>query len=309
VIGRRWWVAWLWIAPALMLTSLFLLYPTLDSVRRSLLDPEAQTFVGLENYRFLVENPNSFVLDTHSAFLNNALWVVVFTATTVGLGLILAVLTSRVKYESAVQSAIFVPMAISFVAAAVIWRFMYDINPLIGTLNAILTAIHREPVAWLQDIRAPQQWLTQWGPEVLPKPLHLNNFALILVAVWMWTGFAMVVLAAGLKGVPTEILEAARVDGASELQVFWRIIIPILAPTILVVATTLVILSLKLFDLIWVMTGGRFDTDVVATLYLRTTFILRNFGVGSALAVVLFLCVLPVSLLSVRRIRTLQEGR
>ena len=138
-----------------------------------------------------------------------------------------------------------------------------------------------------------QTWLTSAARTRCRSPFQVNNVSLIIVGVWMWTGFAVVVLSAGLKGISTEMLEAARVDGANEWQIFRRIILPILSPTIVVIATTLVIQSLKLFDLVWVMTGGRFKTDVVATLFFKEAFVVRDFGVGAALAVVLLLWVVP----------------
>ena len=192
------------------------------------------------------------------------------------MGLIIAVLAARVRYEAVAKSAIFIPMAISFVAASVIWRFMYEFNPDIGTVNAVLDRAGGDATRWLQDTGSPQTPITDAGPDTLPGPLQLNNFSLIFVGVWMWTGFAMVVLSAGLKGISTEILEAARVDGANEWQIFWRIIIPNLSPTIVVVATTLVIQALKKFDLVWVMTAGRFETDVVATLFYKEAFLFGN---------------------------------
>ncbi|MDI6858081.1 MAG: sugar ABC transporter permease [Dehalococcoidia bacterium] len=309
MIGRRWWAPWLWLAPAIVLLGTYLVYPSIDTFRRSLLDARSQDFVGFDNYDFIIRNPLPFVADTHSALLNNFLWLVLFTALTVSLGLVIAVLTSRVRYETAAKAAIFIPMAISFVAAAVIWRFMYEFNANIGTVNALITRLGGDATAWLQNTNAPYYWLIQEGPRTLPGPIQLNNFALITVGVWMWTGFAMVVLSAGLKGISTEVLEAARVDGANEWQIFWRVIVPILSPTIAVVATTLVINALKLFDLIWVMTGGRFQTDVVATLFFKEAFVVRNFGVGAALAVVLLLLVVPVMLISIRRFQFQEEIR
>jgi alpha-glucoside transport system permease protein len=151
--------------------------------------------------------------------------------------------------------------------------------------------------------------LTDVGPDKLPKPFQINNFALIMVGVWNWTGFTMIVLSAGLKGISTEVLEAARVDGASEWKIFRRIIVPILSPTIVVVATTLVIQTLKTFDLVWVMTGGRFKTDVVATLFFKEAFVFRDFGVGAALAVVLMLFVVPIMLITIRRFQFQEEIR
>ena len=309
MIGRRWWVPWLWLAPTLALLAVFLIYPVIDTVRRSFLDGKSDDYVGLDNYRFIIENPNPLVADTHSALLNNFMWLVVFTAITVALGLVIAVLTARVRYEAVAKSAIFIPMAVSFVAAAVIWRFMYEINADIGTVNAVATGVGLERTAWLQDTGSPQTWLTDAGPDSLPKPLQINNFALIMVGVWMWTGFAMVILSAGLKGISTEILEAARVDGANEWQIFRRVILPILSPTIVVVATTLVIQALKKFDLVFVLTGGRFDTDVVATLFFKQFFQNGEFGQGAALAVVLLFWVVPVMVIGIRRFQFQEETR
>ena len=260
MIGRRWWVPWLWLAPGLALLAIFLVFPVIDTFRRSFLDGKSEDFVGLDNYEFIINNPNPLVADTHSALLNNFMWLTVFTVITVVLGLIIAVLTARVRYEAVAKSAIFIPMAISFVAAAVIWRFMYEINADIGTVNAVVTSAGLERTAWLQNTGSPQTWLTDVGPDNLPQPFQINNFALIMVGVWMWTGFAMIVLSAGLKGISTEVLEAARVDGATEFQIFWRVIIPMLSTTIVVVATTLVINALKVFDLVFVLTGGAFET-------------------------------------------------
>jgi alpha-glucoside transport system permease protein len=321
MIGRRWWAPWLWLAPTLVLLGVFLVYPSIDTIRRSFLDKRSESFVGLDNYQFIFENPQPLVSDTHVALLNNILWMTLFTAATVGLGLVAAVLAARVRYEAVAKAAIFVPMAISFVALAVIWRFMYEFNSDIGTVNAVTTGVGgwladrgldtelRQPTAWLQDTRSPQTWLTERGPDELPGTFQINNFALITVGIWNWAGFTMIVLSAGLKGISTEILEAARVDGASEWRIFRRIIIPVLSPTIVVVATTLVIQTLKTFDLIWVMTGGRFDTDVVATLFFREAFVIRDFGIGAALAVVLLLWVVPIMLITIRRFQFQEEIR
>lgn len=309
MVGRRWWTPWLWLAPALALLGVFLVYPVVDTFRRSFLDERSRSFVGFDNYRFIIENPQPLVSDTHSALLNNFMWLTLFTVITVALGLTLAILTGRVRYEAAAKSAIFIPMAISFVAAAVIWRFMYEFNTDIGTVNAAVTSAGGESTDWLRDTGAPQTWLTERGPDTLPRPIQINNFALVFVGVWMWTGFAMVVLSAGLKGISTEVLEAARVDGANEWQIFRRIIAPILSPTIVVVATTLVIQGLKKFDLVWVMTGGRFKTDVVATLFYKEAFRVGDFGVGAALAVVLLLWVLPIMVIGIRRFQFQEETR
>jgi alpha-glucoside transport system permease protein len=266
------------------------------------MNEDSSAYVGLENYQYVFTNSA-----TQSALLNNILWLVFFTILAVGLGLILAVLTGRVRYEALAKAAVFVPMAISFVAAAVIWRFMYAYRPegfaQIGLVNAAGTNLGLEPVAWLVEQAVPYTDLT------LSTPLHTNNFALIAVGVWMWTGFAMVVLSAGLKGISTEVLEAARVDGASEWQIFWRIIIPQLSPTIAVVATTLVIQALKKFDMVWVMTAGNYGTDVVATLMYKQMFNFRDFGRAAALAVILLAAILPIMLITIRRFRRQEETR
>jgi alpha-glucoside transport system permease protein len=309
MIGRKWWVPWLWLAPAIALLSVYLIYPTIDTIRRSFMDERSKDWIWFDNYKTIIENPNPLTTDTHSALWNNAIWLVVFVGLTVVLGLLFAILASRVRYESIAKSAIFIPMAISFVAASVIWRFMYEINPDIGTVNAAVTELGEQPVAWLQNTESPQYWLFESGRKEDISPIQTNNVSLIIVGVWMWAGFAMVVLSAGLKGISSEVLEAARVDGANEWQVFWRIILPIMSPTIMVVATTLVILALKMFDLVWVMTGGRFDTDVVATLFFKESFVRRDFGLGAALAVVLLLAVVPVMVISIRRFQFQEETR
>jgi len=308
MIGRKWWVPWIWLAPTFLLLGMFLVYPSLDTIRRSFMDERSSNWVGLDNYEFIWDNPTPFVADTHSAIWNNVMWLAVFTVATVLLGLLLAVLASRVRYEAIAKSAIFIPMAISFVAASVIWKFMYDINPDIGTVNAVTGQLGHEQTGWLSNNRSIWSWFGVGGDDDL-GPLQLNNLSLIVIGVWMWTGFAMVVLSAGLKGISTEILEAARVDGANEFQIFRRIILPMVSPTIMVVATTLVILALKMFDLVWVLTGGAQDTHVVATLFFQESFGSQDFGVGAALAVVLLLAVVPVMVISIRRFQFQEETR
>lgn len=281
---------------------MFLVYPVIDTLRISFMNDDSSAYIGLENYQFVFTNSA-----TQSALLNNILWLALFTVLAVGLGLIIAVLTGRIRYESLAKAAIFIPMAISFVAAAVIWRFMYAFKPegftQIGLVNAAGTGVGLEPIAWLVEHQLP------YVDQLLPMPLHTNNFALIAVGVWMWTGFAMVVLSAGLKGIPTEVVEAARVDGASEWQIFWRIILPILSPTIAVVATTLVIQALKKFDMVWVMTAGNYGTDVVATLMFKEMFNFGDFGRAAALAVILLAAILPIMLITIRRFRRQEETR
>jgi alpha-glucoside transport system permease protein len=276
---------WLWLAPALTLLGGFLVYPALTTAYLSLRGPDSRAFVGLNNYVTAFTSPEMLI-----AFRNNLLWLVLFTTLTVVFGLVLAILTDRVRYEAMARSVLFLPMAISFVASGVIWKFVYEFRPQglpqIGLLNAVAVRLVPgfEPVAWLVH------------------PL-LNNAALILVGVWVWTGFCLVVLSAALKGIPAEILEATRVDGATEWQVVRHVIVPALAPTITVVATTMVIHALKAFDVVYVMTNGNFGTEVIANRMYKEMFNVRDFGQASALAVILFLGIIPVMIANIRRFR------
>ena len=270
---------WLWLAPALAFLGVFLVYPTIATIIRSFMNRRGDSFIGLENYQWFFSQS-----DTLIALRNNALWVVLLPALVVGLGLLVAILVDRVRYEGVAKSIVFLPLAISFVAASVIWRFMYELDPKIGTLNAVVTAVGGDPVAWL----ITQPW---------------NNFFLIIVGVWLLTGFAMVILSAGLKGISTELLEAARVDGANELQVFRGIVLPLLMPTIAVVATTIVIYALKTFDVVYTMTNGNFDTNVIANVMFQELFNNGQQGRAAAIAVILFAAIIPVMIINIRRFR------
>lgn len=274
---------WLWVGPALLLLTFYLIYPTINTIYLSLFNGDSSQFVGLQNYAYVFTNG-----DMLTALRNNALWLIFFTLLTVTLGMIIAILFDRVSYEAAAKSLIFLPMALSFVAAGVIWKLMYDYQPpqrpQTGTLNALVATAGGLPVPWLVDRTT-------------------NNPALIWVGVWMWTGFAMVILSAGLKGIPVEIIEAARVDGANEWQILRAVTIPMLSSTIAVVATTMVIWALKVFDVVYVMTNGNFGTEVIANRMYKEMFNLRNFGHASAIAIVLLLAIFPVMLVNIRRFR------
>ena len=275
---------WLYIGPTLLILAFFLVYPALNTLYLSFFDKRSKTFVGLHNYAWALTSK-----DMLTAFRNNILWLVLFTALTVSLGLIFAVLLDRVRYEAVAKSIIFLPMAISFVGAGVIWKFIYAFRPAsaaqIGLFNAILTNFtNLAPIGWLVNRTT-------------------NNFALIVVGVWIWTGFCMVILSAAYKGIPKELLEAARVDGANEWQVFWRITLPVMKPTIAVVATTMIINVLKVFDIVYVMTNGNLGTEVIANRMYKEMFHFRNFGRASAIAVILLLAIIPVMLVNIRRFR------
>jgi len=280
---------WIYVGPAVLLLTVYLVLPTLRTFYLSFFGPSSNVFVGLQNYIFVLTAP-----DTLTTFRNNLLWLVLVTGISVFLGLVIAVLIDRVKYEQVAKSLIFLPMAISFVGASVIWRFIYAYRPAdaeqIGVLNAIVTGLGFEPVGWL----------------VNPA---INNFALIAIMIWLQTGFCMVLLSSAVKGVPNDVLEAARVDGANEVQIFRRVIIPMIMPTILVVSTTVIVLVLKVFDIVFVMTGGNLGTDVIASRMIREMFNFRNYGRGSAIAVILLIAVIPVMVANIRRFRQQELNR
>jgi alpha-glucoside transport system permease protein len=276
---------WFWVAPAVAFLIVFLIYPTINTVILSFQDRFSRQFVGLDNYLWFFGDPG-----TLEALRNSVLWVVFMTLGVVGLGLLIAVLVDRVRYEPVAKTVIFVPLAISFVAAAIIWQFMYQFRPpgsaQTGTVNAVLGLVGLGPTDWVRE-----------------RSFLIDNFALIFIGIWMWTGFAMVILSAGLKGISTELLEAARVDGANEWQVFRRIILPLLLPTIFVVGTTIVITALKSFDIVFTVTNGAFGTDVIARKMYEQMFTVQHFGRASAVAIVLLVAIIPFMAINIKRFR------
>lgn len=280
---------WVYLTPALAVLAAFLVLPTIRTLILSFMDRRSEVFVGLDNYIFAFTNSAMLI-----AFRNNLLWLVLVTGISVSLGLVIAVLVDRVPYEALAKTLIFLPMAISFVGASVIWRFVYAYQPpgadQIGLLNAIIVALGFEPIGWLVN-------------------KAVNNFALIAIMIWLQTGFAMVLLSSAVKGIPQDVIEAARMDGANELQIFWRVTIPMISSTIMVVSTTIIVLVLKVFDIVFVMTGGNLDTDVIASRMIKEMFNFRNFGRGSAIAVVLLLAVIPVMVANIRRFQQQEANR
>jgi alpha-glucoside transport system permease protein len=274
-----------------LLIGVFFIWPMIGTIYTSFQITDTLGNVtgpaGLKWYRIIFTNPDNLIV-----LRNNLLWLVVGTALTVGLGLIIAVLVDRVKIERVIKSTLFIPMALSFVAAGVIWRFVYIYRPAgepqIGLLNAFLGLFHIPPQAWFVNEA-------------------VNNFALIAIYVWMWTGFSMVILSAALKGIPDEIIEAAKIDGASRFTMFWRVMVPMIAPTLTVVTITMIINILKIFDIVYVNTGGHFQTSVIGQAFYDQLFTFQNSGSGSAWAVVLTLVILPVMIINIRRIRA-EEG-
>jgi alpha-glucoside transport system permease protein len=259
------------------------LYPTVSTIILSFQN-------GLDNYvRLLTADPRFLNLGTFppsGALFNNLLWVIFYTGGCIFFGLLIAVMATRVRYEALIKAIVFLPMAIAATALGVIWRFVYFPNESTGLLNAFLGIFSGDPVriAWLGSV----SWV---------------NFALIMAGIWGSVGFATVILSAALKGISTEILEAARVDGATEANIFWRIIVPMLSLTISVVAVTLIINVVKLFDLIYVMTqGGPANSSrTIAFSMYQEAIPARNFDYGAAIAVIMLLILLPVMVFNVRR--------
>ena len=281
---------WLWILPALFLLGFFLVYPTIATVIRSFQDKSAAAnFIGFANYQFFFS-----AADTLVALRNSFIWLALLTVFVVVGGLVTAVLFDRVRYEPVAKALLFLPLAISFVGAGVIWKFMFDYElagkPQIGTLNGLLQGVGVQPAAFL--INAPG-----------------NTIWLIIVGAWIWTGFAMVILSAALKGISPEILEAARVDGATELEVFRRITLPLLSPTIAVVATTMIITALKAFDIVYVMTSGNFDTNIMALDMYHQLFDFAQPGRAAAVATILVLLIIPVMFVNIRRFQAQEAIR
>ncbi|MGR3540369.1 MAG: carbohydrate ABC transporter permease [Hasllibacter sp.] len=267
---------WLFLLPALLALGLYLAYPVVETLRLSLTDrDQGGAFVGLANYAQMANEPKFW-----EALRNNMLWLFVVPALSTAFGLLAAQLTDRIVWGSIAKSLIFMPMAISFVGAAVIWRLVYDARPpgtdQIGVLNALYI--------WFGGTE-PQQWLT------IP---FWNNFFLMIVLVWIQTGFAMVILSAALRGIPEETVEAAIVDGANPFQIFFKIKIPQIASTIVVVWTTITIVVLKVFDIVFAMTNGQWETQVLANYMYDKLFRANDWGVGSASAMVIMLLVTPI---------------
>jgi alpha-glucoside transport system permease protein len=272
---------WVFIIPAVVLLAMYLIYPMISTTILSFTANLDRSGDPLTHYKALLGGQYLAI------FRNNAIWLVVATLGSVGLGLLIAGLVDRVRREALAKTFIFLPLAISLVGASVIWRFVYqwrpEGQPQYGLLNAIWTGLGFDPVTW-----------TATPP--------INTFALIVIMIWLQTGFAMVVLSAAIKGVSVEVIEAARLDGASERQIFTGIIVPIIKGSIITVATTIAIAVLKIFDIVYVMTGGRGDTDVVANRMFLEMFQFFNDGRAAALAVVLFVAVLPIMFVNVRNL-------
>jgi alpha-glucoside transport system permease protein len=275
---------WVFAGPALILLSIFLVYPAAGTIVRSFTDNDGK--LTLRNYEVLADPAFIEILR------NNVLWLVLGTGASVLLGLVFAGLFDRIRRESVAKTIVFLPLAISLIGASVIWTFVYAWQPAgsqqIGLLNAIVVAFGGQPIPWLTT-----------------SPI--NVICEIVILIWLQTGFAMVVLSAAIKGVSGEILEAARLDGANERQVFTGVIVPMIRGSIVTVTTTIAIVTIKIFDIVFATTGGRFNDDVVANRMFHEIFQFFDDGRGAALATVLFIAVLPVMWFNLRNFRRQQR--
>jgi len=268
---------WLFLLPAIMALSVYLVYPVIGSLIRSLYNRSGQEFIGLGNYAFLFSDA-----EFRQALVNNALWALVVPAGATFMGLIVAQLTDRLSWGNFAKSLIFMPMAISFVGASLIWKFVYAGDPNIGIINALRGTMGLDP---MDPVQVP----------------FWNNFFLMAILIWIQTGFAMVILSAALRGIPEETIEAAILDGANPWQLFFKIKVPQIMGTIVVVWTTITILVLKVFDIVYTMTGGNFGTQILPSYMM--SFMFRDDGRATAVALVIMVVVLPVMVWNIRNAR------
>lgn len=287
----RWVVATAFAGPALALLAFGLVRPAIITLWNSFFDKRGNEFVGLDNYqRALTEGQFQNVL------ANTAIWVILVPLVSTGIGLVYAVLVDRTRFEKLAKALVFVPMAISMVGASIIWKFVYEFKPnqpgvkQTGLLNQVLVWIGLEPQQFL--INSP------W-----------NTMFLIVVMIWIQTGFAMTVLSAAIKAIPDDIVEAARIDGLGGMRMFRYITVPSIRPAMVVVLTTIAIGTLKVFDIVRTMTGGQFNTQVIANEFYTQSFRQNNQGLGAALAVILFILVIPIVIYNVRQLRKSEEIR
>jgi alpha-glucoside transport system permease protein len=269
---------WIFLGPAILALGLYLAYPVVATFILSFqerLPGNARAFVGLENYTKMFAEPKFA-----EGMFNNVLWLTVVPAAATGFGLLAAQLTDRLSWGNISKSIIFMPMAISFVGAAVIFKLVYEARPedvaQIGILNHLYL---------LSGGAEPQQWLT------IP---FWNSFFLMAVLIWIQTGFAMVILSAALRGIPEETIEAAIIDGANPFQIFFKIKVPQIMGTIVVVWTTITIATLKVFDIVFAMTNGQWETQVLANYMYDKLFVAQDWGMGSAAAMIIMLLVTPI---------------
>lgn len=281
---------YLYVAPAFLAIGVYLLYPATATVIASFKDAAGVEWVGLDNYKDLFDD-KGFVSVT---LLNSLLWVVIVPAGTVVLGLIVATLADRLspRAEKLSKTIIFLPMAVSAIGAAVVWRFVYEAKPEVGLQNAAIGLLGRDPVSWLEQ-----------------SGFRFNSMLLMLVLMWMQAGFAMVLLSSAIKGVPAETLEAARIDGANERAIFFQVVLPQIKGTIITVFITVTIAVMKIFDIVYVMTNGNYKTNVLANEFWNQLSTYFNNGKASAIVVLLMVAVLPILVYQVRHFRAEEAAR
>ena len=285
-------IPYAYLLPGFGLIGLMLLYPAVQTIIYSFADQDSASWVGFDNYTTIFGRS-----DFRESIINNLLWLALVPAVTVAFGIVVAVLADKLgkRGESISKSVIFLPMAISFVGASAIWGLVYDYSASgdqTGLLNAVWSLVGGDPVFWLRT-----------------DTLRLNSLLLMVILVWLQTGFAMILLSSAIKGVPDDTLEAARIDGASEWQIFWRVVIPQIKGTIITVFITVLILVLKVFDIVYVLTNGQNRTEVIANLFFKELFANSNAGYASAIVVVLLLAVTPVLIYQVRHFRAEEANR
>jgi alpha-glucoside transport system permease protein len=284
---------YIYLAPGFSLMSLMLLYPTFLTIVYSFQNKDRTAWVGFGNYKTIFGDT-----EFRNSLLNNLLWLLVVPAVTVAIGIVVAVLADKLsrRGESIAKSIIFLPMAISFVGASAIWNLVYAYDsagqPQTGLLNKLWGLIGGDPQTWLQN-----------------QSLHLNSFLLMVILIWLQVGFSMTLLSSAIKGVPEDTVEAARIDGASDWQIFWRVVLPQIKGTTITVFITVLILVLKIFDIVYVLTNGKYNTNVIANLFYFRAFKSFDSGVSSAIVVVLLVAILPVLVYQVRHFRNEEANR
>jgi alpha-glucoside transport system permease protein len=285
----RWFIAGGFVGAALLLLTLGLVYPAIRTIINSFMNRNSTEFVGLDNYvRAFTESQFLIVLG------NTALWVLVAPLVATFFGLVYAYLVDKSRFESVAKGLVFLPMAISMVGASIIWKFVYEFKP----AGVDQTGLLNQFIVWLGG--EPQQFL-------LSRPL--NTFLIMVVFIWIQAGFAMTLLSASIKAIPDDIVEAARLDGVSGLGMFWRITIPSIRPALVVVLTTIAMTTLKTFDIVRTMTAGQYDTSIVALEFYNQRFRQGEAGLSAALAVLLFIIVVPVIVYNVRQMRLSEDVR
>jgi alpha-glucoside transport system permease protein len=295
IFQRQGWQGLLFILPAVLILGVLVAYPLVWTIVYSFGDTNSRLeivrWLGFDNYRRLFETDKVFLnrddFPPEGALINNLKWAVLYTTLSLGMGLLIAVLAARVRYESIVKAIIFVPMAIAATAIAIIWNLVYEPDPDLGVVNAVLGGFNVDPIVFLG--RA-----------------DTVNYAIIFAYVWASAGFAMVVLSAALKGIPEEIIEAARTDGASEWNIFRRIQFPLLSLPMAVVTVWLTINVIKLFDVIFVMTRGGpgNSSEVIATQMYDELFQNGEGGYAASIAVVMLILIIPLMIWNISRFRT-----